>query len=52
MTKDNILVSIDATVYYRVVVPRKSVYYVDSAHSSVAHLTLATIKSMELINII
>ena len=45
MTKDNILVSVDATVYYRIVVPRKAQYYIDNVHQSVSHLTLATIKS-------
>lgn len=46
MTKDNILVSIDATVYYRIVVPRKSVFYIDNLHLAVTSLTLATIKSI------
>jgi len=32
MTKDNILVSIDATCYYRVVAPRKSLYNVNNIH--------------------
>ena len=46
MTKDNILVSIDATVYYRIVIPRRSVFYINDLHQAVTQLTLATIKSI------
>ncbi|CAD8204138.1 unnamed protein product [Paramecium pentaurelia] len=46
MTKDNILVSIDATVYYRIVIPRRSIFYINDLHQAVTQLTLATIKSI------
>jgi len=38
------MVSIDATVYYRIITPRKAVYYVGSVNQAMTNLSLATIK--------
>jgi regulator of protease activity HflC (stomatin/prohibitin superfamily) len=35
MTKDNIMASIDATVYFRIIVPRKAFYFVNDIHVAV-----------------
>ncbi len=45
MTKDNILISIDAAVYYRIDNARYSTYRVQSIVSAVAEITYSILKN-------
>ncbi|CAD8165061.1 unnamed protein product [Paramecium octaurelia] len=44
ITKDNILLQVDASVYYRVLEPKKAIFYIYDMQMAVAQITLASIK--------
>lgn len=46
LTKDNITVNIDTSVYYRVVDPKIAYYTVESIMQSVAEVTYATLRTI------
>jgi erythrocyte band 7 integral membrane protein len=46
MTKDNIQVTIDASVYYRVLVPTKAIYNIDNQRQAVRDLAFASLKAV------
>lgn len=46
MTKDNLLIEIDATVYFRLNEPKKAIFYIYDVRQAINQLTLATIKSV------
>lgn len=46
LTKDNITVNIDTSVYYRIVNPKMAYYTVESIMQSVAEVTYATLRTI------
>ncbi|CAK73825.1 unnamed protein product (macronuclear) [Paramecium tetraurelia] len=44
ITKDNILLQVDASVYYRVLEPKKAIFYIYDMQMAVSQITLASIK--------
>ncbi|CAD8148782.1 unnamed protein product [Paramecium octaurelia] len=46
ITKDNILILVDASVYYRVLEPKKAIFYIYDIQMAISQITLAAIKSV------
>lgn len=46
LTKDNITVNIDTSVYYRIVDPKMAYYTVESIMQSVSEVTYATLRTI------
>lgn len=46
ITKDNVLIQIDAIVYFQIIEPKKAFFFVDSIQSAVGELSFATFRSV------
>jgi len=46
LTRDNILVVVDGTVYYKIISPRSALYTIDNIAVAVEELTIATLRSI------